>query len=136
MVSLLLDLLAPKAQAELIVEFTGGYTRFVSYLTQHHLVLSSSRSLSTFRIDGHFFSDLRATKVVFGHSADPKQYANVGFVLTVHEVSSDQILLQAEERVIFGYLELGAVNKALFLMLEYLSNSIKVLTNQNASSKL
>jgi len=125
MVSLILDLLAPKAKAELNLELKCGYDDFIEGLGKQHKVLSSNGSISKFRIKGDFFSDLRATKVLIGQKANPKHYGKVGFDLEVHSSNTDQILLKAEERVIFGYLELKAVGNALSSMLENLASSVE-----------
>jgi len=125
MVSLILDLLAPKAKAELNLELEGGYDNFVGILEEQHKVLSSNGSISKFRIKGNFFSDLRATKVVIGQKANPKHYGKVGFDLEVHSSNTEHVLLKAEERVILGYLELKAVGNALSSMLESLASSVE-----------
>jgi len=125
MVSLILDLLAPKAKAELNLELEDGYDKFVESLEKQHKILSNNGSISKFRIKGNFFSDLRATKVVVGQKANPKHYAKVGFDLEVHSSNSAHVLLKAEERVILGYLELKAVGNALSLMLENLASSVE-----------
>ena len=125
MVTLILDLLAPKAKAELNIELKCGYANFVEELGKQHKVLSSNCSISKFRIKGNFFSDLRATKVVTGQKANPKHYGKVGFDLEVHSSNNVQILLKAEERVVLGYLELKAVGSALSSMLENLASSVE-----------
>jgi hypothetical protein len=125
MVSLILDLLAPKAKAELNLELKCNYDDFVDSLRKQHKVLSCNGSISKFRIKGDFFSNFRATKVVIGQKANPKHYGKVGFDLEVHSSNNDKILLKAEERVILGYLELKAVSNALTSMLENLASSVE-----------
>jgi len=122
MVSLILDLLAPKAKAELNFESKNGCDKFIDNLKKQHKLLNSNSSALKFRVKGDFFSDLRATQVVVGKKANPKHYAKVGFYLEVHSSDSNQILLKAEERVILGYIELEAVGKALSSMLENLAS--------------
>ncbi|MBH0015640.1 MULTISPECIES: hypothetical protein [unclassified Pseudoalteromonas] len=123
MVSLILDLLAPKAKAEFNFELKNGYDKFIDNLKSQHKPLNSNSSILKFRIEGDFFSDLRATQVVVGKKANPKHYAKVGFDLEVHSLDNNKVLLKAEERVIFGYIELKAVGKALASMLENLASS-------------
>jgi hypothetical protein len=123
MVSLILDLLAPKAKAEFNFELENGYDKFIDNLKSQHELLKSNGSILKFRVKGDFFSDLSATQVVVGKKPNPKHYAKVGFDLEVHPSNSNQVLLKAEERVILGYIELEAVGKALSSMLENLASS-------------
>ena len=124
MVSLILDLVAPKAKAVLNFELNASYDDFVNSLTKQHKVLSNNGSIAKFRIKGNFFADLRSTKVLIAQKANPKHYAKVGFDLEVHSSDTKQVTLKAEERVILGYFELKAVGKALSLMLENLATSV------------
>jgi len=119
-VSFFLDLVAPKASAELNVELTENYAEFIESLTNEHKLLSKSEKMAKFRIDGDFFSDLKATQVVVGRQAEPKHYSNVGFYLEVYLQNSNIVLLKAEERVILGYIETKAVGLALLSMLKKL----------------
>ncbi|NMP30028.1 hypothetical protein HII17_00515 [Thalassotalea sp. M1531] len=125
MVSLILNLVAPKAKAELNFELNSSYDDFIDNLAKRHKFLSNNGSIAKFRIKGNFFADLRATKVVIAQKANPKHYAKVGFDLEIHSSNTKQVLLKAEERVIFGYFELNAVSKALSLMLENLAFSVE-----------
>ena len=123
MMSIILDLIAPKAKAEFNFELKNGFDNFIDNLRSQHELIKSNGAVVKFRIKGDFFSDLRATQVVVGKKADPKHYAKVGFDLEVHSSGTNQVLLKAEERVILGYMELKAVGNALASMLENLASS-------------
>jgi hypothetical protein len=125
MVSLIIDMFAPKAKAEFNFESKNGFDKFIENLKKQHKILNSNSSTFKFRVKGDFFSDLRATQIVVGKKANPKHYAKVGFDLEVHSTGTNQVLLKAEERVILGYIELKAVSRALSSMLENLASGAK-----------
>lgn len=64
MVSIILDLFAPKAKAMMNVELNGSFDSFIEYLSKEHKILNQSADRRKFRVKGSFFSDLRATKVI------------------------------------------------------------------------
>lgn len=113
MISALLDLVAPRAKARLEIELKTNLENFLSNLKSEHTLIESNQRQHKFRINGDFFSDLKATGVVVGNNANPNHYENAGFNLTVASSKGSKLVMKAEERVILGYLEVMAVSKAL-----------------------
>ena len=109
--SKLLDLFAPKARAQ--VDLTSqSYEDLITDFNSKFKLVKQNCLAAKYRVQGDFFSNVEATQVVFGETANPKHYSKVGFDLILSKCENG-ITLVAEERVIFGYLELNAVGVAL-----------------------
>lgn len=120
LISILQDLIAPRARAEISFVIKGTIEGFLASLEKEHRLLSSGALVTKFRVKGDSFSGLGAAKILVGKKANPKDYANVGFFLEVLPQEPNMVILRAEERVIFGYLETKAVGVALGEMLKKL----------------
>lgn len=116
LITALLDLIAPKATASLDIGGASLYPSVLNHLKEKILLKAENEACAIFRVKGNFFADLESTKVVKGEKADPNHYENSGFNLKV-SVQNSRVLLQAEERVIFGHIEIDAVGQALFKQL-------------------
>ena len=79
-----------------------------------------SEGLALYRVKGDFFSDLEATKIVFGKPANPSHYSKHGFNLKVIAKAGNIVKLEAYERAILGYFEVKAFGIALQSNLESL----------------
>ena len=115
-----LDLVAPKAKVSTTVELPFEFAALVNHLEKDHKLKIKDHKEARLRVDGNFFADLRATKVMLGMDANPKHYMKVGFDLLVREMGGNQFTLYAEERVILGWLEKKAVSKSLEILLDNL----------------
>lgn len=113
MISALLDLVAPRAKARLEIELNTSLQSFISNLKSEHTLIESNQRQHKFRVNGDFFSDLKATGVALGNTANPNHYENAGFNLIVETAKKSKVVLKAEERVILGYLEIIAISSAL-----------------------
>ncbi len=121
MISALLDLVAPRAKARLEVELNTNLDNFLSNIKSEHTLIESNKRQYKFRVNGNFFSDLKATGVVVGNSANPNHHNNAGFNLTIENTKKSKVILKAEERVILGYLEVVAISAALEKLLSDLT---------------
>ncbi len=117
MISALLDLVAPRAKARLEIELNTNLENFLSNLKGEHTLIESNQRHHKFRVNGNFFSDLKATGVVVRNNANPNHYENAGFYLDVTHGRDSKVVLKAEERVILGHLEVIAISTALGKML-------------------
>ena len=107
--------------SEIKITLKSDYLDFIESIKKEHKLLESDSQVSRFRVEGEFFSDMRAVEVVLGKEAKSKYYAKIGFNLDVYPIENNMVLLKAEERVIFGYFEIKAVSKSLALMLNNLN---------------
>ena len=113
MISILLDLLAPKAKVVTTIKLSKSTNDFLEVLNSNFKLKSEATNESIFRVQGNFFSDLRAVGIIFGRSANPKHYKKVGFNLSVKIVDNDFVKLELSERVILGYFEIKAFRSVL-----------------------
>lgn len=121
MISALLDLVAPRAKARLEIQLNTNLDNFLSNVKSEHTLIESNKRQHKFRVNGTFFSSLKATGIVVGNSAKPNHYENAGFYLTIENTKNSKVVLKAEERIILGYLEVIAVSAALEKMLSDLT---------------
>ena len=112
MLSIILDLLAPRAMASLEISSRLAFPDILDDLKATHELKDKKPSLAKLRVDGDFFAQGKATHALIGKKADPKHYSKVGFNLTVID-QGDKVVFLAEERVILGYLETKAVGEVL-----------------------
>lgn len=122
MISMLLDLLAPRARSNLEVCAESAFAEIIENFEHKHELKRQGQGFAKFRVDGDFFSDLKATQVLIGKEADPKHYSKVGFDLIVI-CSEGKVWFKAEERVILGYFETKAVAQALLQQLRELAKN-------------
>lgn len=113
MISIMLDLLAPKAKVVATIKLSKSTNEFLEVLNSNFKLKGEAVNESIFRIPGNFFSDLRAVGIVFGRSANPKHYKKVGFNLSVKVIESDLVELELSERIILGYFEIKAFKSVL-----------------------
>ncbi len=128
LVSLILDLVAPKAKAEIEHELTAVdfvYSDLVDKICSKYKVLSRNSESVVVRVKGDFFSDLRAVQVIVGKQANQGHYSKVGFNLEIKDIGKSKILVKAEERVILGYLETNAISSVLAMKLDLLIETIR-----------
>ena len=71
MISILLNLVAPSAIAELTFESTSSFPELVDSLGKSHEIKTRNEFMAELRVDGNFFSDPRASKVLIGMKATP-----------------------------------------------------------------
>ena len=103
---------APKAKAQLDIKLNSTYQDLIDNFDSKFKLKSKTPSSAVYRVEGDFFSELAATQVAIGKTANPNHYSKVGFDLCINQ-NDNSVTLTAEERVILGYLELKAVGVAL-----------------------
>lgn len=113
MISALLDIVAPRAKARLETELNTDLENFLSNLKSEHHLIESNERRNKFRVNGDFFADLKATDIIVGENANSEHDGKIGFDLCIENGKNSNIILKAEERVIFGYLEIIGMSSAL-----------------------
>jgi hypothetical protein len=108
MISILLDSLAPEAKVVTTIKLSKPLDDFVENLHSNFKVKQKVVNEMVFRVQGNFFSDLRAVGVAIGKSANPNHYKKVGCNLIVRPIDADLIELELSERIILGYFEIEA----------------------------
>ena len=108
MISILLDLLAPKAKVVKTIELSKSTTEFLEILNLSFKFKGKVANKTMYRVPGNFFSDLRAVGIIFGVPANPKHFKKVGFNLIVKSIDDNTIELELSERIILGYFETKA----------------------------
>ncbi|MBQ4833574.1 hypothetical protein J8L70_10015 [Pseudoalteromonas sp. MMG010] len=112
MLQVILDVVAPRAQATLDVCDAKLFSDIVDRFSEKFDVKTQKKESVRFRVDGDFLADLKAVQVAKGIDADPSHYSKVGFYLDVR-VFDERVWFRAQERIIFGYVETKAVGLAL-----------------------
>ncbi len=123
----LLDLIAPKANAEITTElsvFKLPYPQTIEFLISENRLIEQKGKITRLRIDGNFFSDFKAIQVVIGKEANPSHYSKVGFDLEIELLNNNQVEMRATERVILGHFEISAFEQALNQRLNLLISTL------------
>lgn len=113
MISVILDLLAPKAKVFTKVQLSQSIDDFLNDLNSNFKLKTKLSNESVFRVPGNFFSDLRAVGIIFGNTPNPKHYKKAGFDLKVRILGNNLVEIELSERVILGYFELKALRSVL-----------------------
>jgi hypothetical protein len=111
--SFLSNIVAPIATAKLKASSSIPFSSIVSNLQGKYRLKSSTDRVAKYEIPGDFFAAFESIEVAKGAKPNPVHYEKIPFDLTIKSLGAGEILLTAEQRIIFGWLEKSAVSTAL-----------------------